>query len=86
MSVSSAVVGATAILAGVAWLLLIPATELHRRDLLSYDDYNRLLAVPLVMFLAALLAAPRVWAAPGHSGRGRFLASSQRSGRFWPGI
>jgi hypothetical protein len=61
-------------LGGLAWLLLIPATELHRRGLLSYDDYNRLLAVPLVMFLFALLAAPRVLAAPGPLARSGFPA------------
>ena len=39
---TSTVGGTAAMLGGLAWLLLIPAAELHRRELLSYDGYNRL--------------------------------------------
>ncbi len=56
---ASTAAGTAAILGGLTWLLLIPAAELHRRELLSYDGYNRLLALPLPLFLVALLAAPR---------------------------
>lgn len=44
--------------AGFAWLLLIPAAELQRRGMLSYDGYNRLIAVPLLLFVIALWRAP----------------------------
>ncbi len=52
-----------ALLGGLGWLLLAPAAELVRRNLLSYDGYNRLLAVPLVLFTVALALASRrsVW-------------------------
>lgn len=49
-----------ALVAGIGWLLLIPAAELHRRDMLSYDGYNRLLAVPLILFAITLWRAPHV--------------------------
>lgn len=49
--------GAAAVLGGVGWLLLIPAAELQRRGVVSYDGYNRLLAVPLVLFTFALAQA-----------------------------
>ncbi len=55
--------GRAALLGGLGWLLLAPAAELVRRDLLSYDGYNRLLAVPLLLFTVALALASRrsVW-------------------------
>ncbi len=43
-------VGGAALLGGLGWLLLLPAAELERRNLLSYDGYNRFLAVPLLLF------------------------------------
>lgn len=73
---ASAVGGAAAIVGGLAWLLLVPAAELHRRDLLGYDGYNRLLAIPLLLFLVALLAAPRALAVAGRSVRAGFLAAA----------
>ncbi|MDQ3646737.1 MAG: hypothetical protein M3345_07360 [Actinomycetota bacterium] len=44
---------------GTGWLLLIVAAELERRNMLSYDGYNRLLAPSLLLFTVALSAAPR---------------------------
>lgn len=57
---SSAVAGWFALLAGIGWLVLVPAGELERRDLLSYEGYNRLVAPPLLLFGIALLLAPSV--------------------------
>jgi hypothetical protein len=71
-----AVGGAAAILGGLAWLLLVPAAELHRRELLGYDGYNRLLAMPLLLFLVALLGAARSLTVPGRSARAWFLAAA----------
>ncbi len=53
------IAGHAALLGGAAWLVLIPAAELHRRDLLGYDGYNRLLVVPLLLFAVALQQASR---------------------------
>jgi hypothetical protein len=55
--------GCAAVFGGLGWLLLAPAAELVRRDLLSYDGYSRLLAVPLLLFNVALALASRrsVW-------------------------
>ncbi len=55
--------GCAAVLGGLGWLLLAPAAELVCGDLLSYDGYNRLLAVPLLLFNVALALASRrsVW-------------------------
>lgn len=66
----SRVAGTAGVLAGAAWLLLAPAAELHRRELLGYDGYNRLIAVPLLLFTVALLLAPRVLGARGLARRG----------------
>lgn len=51
------IVRGAALLGGVAWLLLVPAAELTRRELLSYDGYNRFLALPLLLFTVALSLA-----------------------------
>lgn len=51
--------GTAALLGGLAWLALIPAAELQRRGLVTYDAYNRLLVVPLVLFTVALSQAAR---------------------------
>ncbi len=51
------VVRGAALSGGAAWLLLVPAAELARRDLLSYDGYNRFLALPLLLFTVALSLA-----------------------------
>ncbi len=68
--------GTAAMLGGLAWLLLIPAAELHRRELFSYDGYNRLLAIPLPLFLVALLALSRALTVTGRSARAGLLASA----------
>ncbi len=34
------------ILGGIAWALLGPAAALERNNILSYDNYNRLLTLP----------------------------------------
>jgi hypothetical protein len=52
------IVRRAALLGGAAWLLLAPAAEITRRELLSYDGYNRLLALPLLLFTVALSLAP----------------------------
>lgn len=61
-----------AMLGGLAWLLLVPAAVLQRPGLLDYDGYNRLLAGPLLLFLVALLTAPRALMVPGRSVRAGF--------------
>ncbi len=66
----------SAILGGGTWLLLVPAAELHRRELLGYDGYNRLLAIPLLLFLVALLAASRALTVAGRSVRAGFLTAA----------
>lgn len=63
----SASVATLALVAGIGWLLLIPAAELERRDVLSYDGYNRLLALPLLLFAVTLLCVPHVL--PGEAKR-----------------
>lgn len=73
---ASTVGGTAAMLGGLAWLLLIPAAELHRRELLSYDGYNRLLAIPLLLFLVALLAVSRALTVAGRSVRAGLLAAA----------
>ncbi|HEV2124361.1 MAG TPA: hypothetical protein VGW38_16525 [Chloroflexota bacterium] len=51
-------VGAVAcILGGMAWVLLGPAAVLERNNLLSYDSYNRLVTLPLLLFLFGFIAA-----------------------------
>jgi hypothetical protein len=50
------------VLGGLGWLLLAPDAELARRDQLSYDAYNRLVAVPLLLFTVTLALTPRVLA------------------------
>lgn len=57
---TAAGVARLALIAGIGWLLLIPAAELERRDVLSYDAYNRLLALPLILFAVTLWRAPEV--------------------------
>ncbi|MEX2290231.1 MAG: hypothetical protein WD794_07890, partial [Mycobacteriales bacterium] len=68
--------GRAALLGGVAWLALIPAAELHRRDLLGYDGYNRLLVVPLLLFALAMWQAPRAGLANGGLARVGFTAAA----------
>lgn len=62
--------GRAALVGGIAWLALIPAAELQRRGLITYDGYNRLLVVPLVFFAIALLQA---WRAARHRRRAERL-------------
>ncbi|HSH82048.1 MAG TPA: hypothetical protein VLA19_26270 [Herpetosiphonaceae bacterium] len=45
------------ILGGIAWVLLGPAAVLERNNILSYDSYNRLLTLPLLLFLVGFIAA-----------------------------
>lgn len=42
---------------GIAWALLGPAAVLERNNVLSYDTYNRLLTLPLFLFLIGFIAA-----------------------------
>lgn len=72
----SRMAGTAALLGGAAWLLLAPAAELQRRDLLSYDSYNRLVAVPLLLFLVALVPAPRALALRGLARAGLAVAAA----------
>ena len=73
----SRLAGAAAGLGGVCWLLLVPAAELVRRDLLSYDAYNRLLAVPLLLFSVALALTSRSLSGVGQlSQRGFAVAAA----------
>ena len=72
----SRVAGTAALLGGAAWLLLAPAAELQRRDLLSYDGYNRLVTVPLLLFTVALVLAPRALAARGLVRAGLVVAAT----------
>ena len=76
--------GTAALLGGGAWLLLAPAAELQRRDLLSYDGYNRLVAVPLLLFTVALVLAPRVLGARGAARTG-FRAAAVGAGLLLAG-
>ena len=48
------------ILGGSAWGLLGPAAVLERHNFLSYDSYNRLLTLPLLLFLVGFIAAERL--------------------------
>lgn len=73
-------VGGAAVLGGLAWFLLVPAAELEGRNLLSYDAYNRLLAVPLLFFVIASYLAPRALAVQGRLG---FSVAAVGAG--WPG-
>ena len=51
-------VGALAcIVGGASWALLGPAAVLERNNVLSYDNYNRLLTIPLLLFLVGFIAA-----------------------------
>ncbi len=45
------------ILGGTAWALLGPAAVLERNNILGYDNYNRLLTLPLLLFLVGFIAA-----------------------------
>ncbi len=81
----SMVVGGAAVLGGLAWLLLVPAAELERRNLLSYDTYNRLLAAPLLLFAIALYSAPRALAAQGRLVRLGFSVAAMAAGLLLAG-
>lgn len=54
----------------------VEPAELHRRGVLGYDGYNRLLAIPLLLLLVALLAAPRALTVPGRSARAGLIAAA----------
>ena len=71
----SRMAGTAAMLGGAAWLLLVPAAELQRREMLSYDGYNRLVAVPLLLFTVALVLTPRVLAVGGLARTGLRVAA-----------
>ena len=50
--------GVAAIIAGLLWLVLRPLIEFSRNDRLlgrTYEDYNRLVPVPLLLFLVGLV-------------------------------
>jgi hypothetical protein len=76
---------AAAILGGIAWLVLVPASELQRRELLSYDGYNRMLAVPLLLFLVALLLVPRALAVRRPVPRAGFRTAAAGTGLLLAG-
>lgn len=82
---SSRIGGGAAALGGLAWILLAPAAELVRRDLLSYDGYNRLLAVPLLLFTIALSLAPRGLRARGRLARAGFSVAAAGTGLLFLG-
>jgi hypothetical protein len=42
---------------GLTWALLGPTAILERNDSLSYDAYNRLLSLPLLLFLVGFATA-----------------------------
>lgn len=81
----SRVVGGAAVLGGLAWLLLVPAAELERRNVLSYDSYDRLLAVPLLFFVVALYLAPRDLAVQGRLARLGFSVAAVGAGLLLAG-
>ena len=81
----SATAGACALLGGGLWLLLAPAAELTRRDLLSYDGYNRLLAVPLLLFTVALALAPSALDVRGRPARVGFAVAAGGAGLLFTG-
>lgn len=76
----SRIAGAAAALGGLTWILLPLAAELVRRDLLSYDGYNRLLAGPLLLFTIALSLAPGALEARGRLSRVGFSLSTAGAG------
>lgn len=78
-------VGVAAVLGGLTWLLLVPAAELERRNQLSYDAYNRLLAIPLLFFAVALYLAPRALATPGRLARLGFSIAAVGAGLLLAG-
>ncbi len=82
---SSGIAGGAAALGGLAWILLAPAAELVRRDLLTYDGYNRLLAVPLLLFAIALSLAPRALPARGRLARIGFSVAATGAGLLFIG-
>ncbi len=59
---------------GIAWALLGPAAVLERNDTLSYDTYNRLLTLPLLLFLVGFSAAERLLRPPTTTGTAGFVA------------
>jgi hypothetical protein len=76
----SGIGGGAAVLGGLAWILLAPAAELVRRDLLSYGGHNRLLAVPLLLFTIALSSAPRTLSARGRLAEVGFSVAAAGAG------
>jgi glucan phosphoethanolaminetransferase (alkaline phosphatase superfamily) len=54
---------------GIAWVLLGPAAVLKQNNTLGYDAYNRLLALPLLLFLVGFVAAG--WLLRPRTGPGR---------------
>lgn len=65
--------------------MLVPASELERRGLLSYDGYNRLLAVPLLLFTVALLLAPGALSIRSRPARVGFRIAAVGSALLWAG-
>jgi hypothetical protein len=53
--------GVACVVAGAAWLLLVPATALVRSDAVSYNGYFRLMALPLALFAVAWYLVGRAW-------------------------
>jgi hypothetical protein len=77
--------------AGVAWLVLVPATAFARSGDLSYGGYFRLAALPLALFAVAWYLVGRIWrpqAPRGRNGRrlvlaGLALAWAGNTLEFW---
>ena len=74
-----------ALVAAIGWLLLIPATELERRNMLSYDGYNRLLALPLILFAVTFWRAPQVLPAEAKSAQLGFRIAAVGAGVLFVG-
>lgn len=75
-----AIVRGAALLGGAAWFLLAPAAELARRDVLSYDGYNRFLAVPLLLFTVALSLASPALGLRGRLGKVSYAVAAAGAG------
>ncbi len=79
------------ILGGIAWALLGLAAVLERNNILSYDNYNRLLTLPLLLFLVGFIATGRLLrprTMPGTVGfvavaLGLFLLLAGNALEFW---
>jgi len=74
------VAAVSALLGGLGWLLLIPGAELHSREVLSYDSYNRVIVLPLLALFVALYAASRTFRPLGRLLKGGFVVAVVAAG------